>query len=94
MDFNSDVLNAEGVVLVDFWAEWCPPCKIMLPAIDKLSQEFNIVKIDVESNNELAAEYNVSSIPLLLFFQNGEVVQRISGLVTEEAIRSEFERLI
>ncbi len=91
-NFEQEVLQDEQVVLVDFGAEWCPPCKAIAPAIEELATEYEGVakvgKLDVDENKSLAERYAIGSIPTLLFFRDGEVVDRIQGLVP----KSELDR--
>ena len=81
--FENDVLNSETPVLVDFWAEWCGPCKMIAPILDELTTEMDgqivIGKLDVDENPSTAMSYGVMSIPTLLLFKDGEPVERIVG---------------
>jgi thioredoxin 1 len=82
MDFKAEVLDIKGKVLVDFWAEWCGPCKMLAPIIDEISQEIDnlkIVKVDVDSYPEIASSYGVSSIPTVVIFEDGQVKDTIVG---------------
>lgn len=88
-NFEETVLRAEGPVLVDFWASWCPPCRMLGPTIDTIADERSGVnrvgKVDVDDNKELAARFGISSIPTVLIFMNGEVVKTFVGLQGREA---------
>jgi len=81
--FDADVLNSHVPVFVDFWAEWCGPCRIIGPIIDDLAKEFDgkvkFVKINVDENGEIADRYQIQSIPTLIIFKNGQQVNRIVG---------------
>jgi len=89
-NFESEVLQSEQPVLVDFWADWCPPCKAIGPVIEGLSTEFEAIaivgKVDVDANKSLAQRYAIGSIPSLLFFKNGEVVDRVQGVVPKSEL--------
>ena len=89
-NFEREVLNSEQPVLVDFWAEWCPPCKAIGPAIEELAAEFEgiaiVGKVDVDANQALAQRYAIASIPALLFFKDGQVVDRVQGVVPKSEL--------
>lgn len=91
-NFQSEVLNASETVLVDFWAEWCGPCKMIAPSLEELSEEFagkvKIVKVDIDENPQIAAQYGVRSIPTLAIFKGGEVVDIKAGAAPKGALSS------
>lgn len=92
--FQDEVLNFKGTVLVDFWAEWCGPCKMIGPSIENLAQKYagnpaiKIGKLNVDENQATAMKYSVMSIPTLLIFKNGEIVDTIVGLRPESDIEA------
>ena len=98
-DFQKEVLDTEGVTVVDFWAEWCGPCRVQGPIIDKLAEEFKgnskikFMKLDVDANPETASKYQILSIPSLLFFKGGERVDGFIGLQSEDRIREKASEL-
>lgn len=94
-NFQSEVLESDKPVLVDFWAEWCGPCKMIGPVIDQVSADLEgqakVVKVNVDEARELAVKYGVRSIPLLLFFKNGEVKDQIVGAnVTKDQLKAKL----
>jgi thioredoxin 1 len=97
-NFNSEVLNSEVPVLVDFWAGWCPPCRMIAPIIEELAKEYEgkvkIAKLNVDENPTKAIEYKVMSIPNLKFFKEGKVVDEIVGAVPKEQIKTKIEKII
>ena len=90
--FDREVLNSVNPVFVDFWAEWCGPCRAVSPAVEELSGEYkdkvDFVKVNVDQNNELAQKYSVFSIPTLAIFANGKVVAQTAGAASKDKIRS------
>ena len=89
-DFDSVVLKSEIPVLIDFWAAWCGPCKLIGPIVEELAGEyagkFKICKLDVDNNQKTAFQYGIRSIPTVLIFKNGEVVDSILGAVPKQKI--------
>ncbi len=83
--FENEVLKSDKPVMVDFWATWCAPCRMIAPVVEELSKEFDgkakIVKLDVDANPAVASKYGIMSIPSLLFFKNGQVVDKVIGAV-------------
>ncbi|WP_270179514.1 thioredoxin [Alkalihalobacillus sp. CinArs1] len=88
-DQNFNQETSEGLVLADFWAPWCGPCKMIAPVLEELDAEMTdvkVVKIDVDENQETASKFGVMSIPTLLVFKNGEVVDQVVGFQPKEAL--------
>lgn len=83
---NFDEQISSGLVLVDFWAPWCGPCRQLIPILDRLSERFNIAKVNIDENPVLAKRFNVSAIPTLLVFKDGLLITSRVGLQTESAI--------
>lgn len=95
---NFDQLTAGPLTVVDFWAPWCGPCKMMAPVMDKLEQRFGgqikFVKMNVDGNQEIAQRYKVMSIPSLILFRDGEAKEKVTGVYPEAKLAHYFERKI
>jgi thioredoxin 1 len=96
--FTDDVINSDKIVLVDFWAEWCGPCRMVSPILDEIGAEYadklEIVKVNVDEEPHLAAEYQITGIPAMKVFQNGKIVREMVGAKPKPALLADLEGLI
>ncbi|MGH7668453.1 MAG: thioredoxin [Gemmatimonadaceae bacterium] len=94
--FEQEVEKSAGLTIVDFWATWCGPCRMIAPVLDQLATEYagkvKVAKLDVDTNIKTATRFNVRSIPLLLFFKDGKVVDQIVGAVPRAHIESKLQQ--
>ncbi len=97
-NFDTEVVNSDIPVIIDFWAEWCVPCKMIGPVLAEISEEYKgklkVAKVNVDEAGELASEYNIISIPTLLVFNKGEVVKQQVGAVSRQVIEGLFKDLL
>jgi thioredoxin 1 len=92
--FQSEVLEAESPVLVDFWAPWCGPCRVVHPILEEIAverEDLRIVSINVDDNQQTAAQYEILSIPTLLLFRDGEIAKRVIGALPKKRLEAELE---
>jgi thioredoxin 1 len=93
-NFQAEVLESDKPVLVDFWAAWCGPCRVVAPVLEEIASErddLRIVKLDVDANQQTAANYDVLSIPTMILFKNGQVAKKIIGAYPKKRLESELE---
>ena len=94
-NFSSEVLENDKLVLVDFWAEWCGPCKQISPRLEELANKYSenltVFKVNVDENTEVPVEYGIRNIPTLLIFKNGEVVDKVVGVVPKQQLIDKLE---
>jgi len=97
-NFDEIVLKSDKPVIVDFWAEWCGPCRIVGPIVSELAEEYQdkavVAKLDVDSNPGISAKYGIRNIPTILFFKNGENVDKQVGVVPKSSIESKLQALL
>jgi thioredoxin 1 len=96
-NFETEVLKSDQPVLVDFWAEWCMPCRMLAPTIDKIAEAYvgkvKVGKVDTDSNREVAMKYQISAIPTVILFKDGQVAQKFVGLKQEKEFKEAIDSL-
>lgn len=97
-NFDSEVVKSNLPVLVDFWASWCAPCRMIAPVVEELAKEYNgklkVAKLDVDANREIAMSYGIMSIPTLLIFDNGQVADQLVGAVPKSMLVDKIKRVL
>ena len=97
-EFQGTVLESDTPVFVDFWADWCGPCKMIAPVVEELAEEFdgrfNFTKVDVDANPKVAMQFGIRSIPTLLLFKDGKVAEQIVGAVPKAILKRKIEKVL
>ena len=97
-NFNAEIINSDLPALVDFWAEWCGPCRMVSPVVEELANDYKgkikVAKMDVDQNRETPTRFGIRNIPTLIFFKGGEVTQTIIGVQPKSQIEEEIKKLL
>ncbi|MEO5358266.1 MAG: thioredoxin [Nitrospirae bacterium YQR-1] len=96
--WDSEVLQTQGLVLVDFWAVWCGPCRMVAPIVEELAREFvgkvKVVKLNTDENPDIASKYKIMGIPTLMFFRNGDKIDQLVGAVPKAQLKEKIQTLL
>ena len=97
-NFDKEILESESLVMVDFWAQWCGPCKVLDPVIEEITNDYKgkvvVGKVNVDDNNELASKYGIMSIPTMKFFKGGKIVGELVGAAPKASIEKEIKKYL
>jgi len=97
-NFEDEVINSDIPVLVDFWAEWCMPCKMLTPTVEELAEEYDgklkVGKVDTDGNRDISLQHGISAIPTLMIFKGGEVVKRLVGLQQKADLKAVIDEVL
>ena len=98
LTWDKEVLQSQGVVMVDFWAVWCGPCKMIAPTVEELAKEYagkvKVAKLNTDENPDIASRYKIMGIPTIMFFKNGERVDQVVGAVPKTQLKSKIDSLL
>jgi len=96
--WDRDVLKYQGLVMIDFWAAWCGPCRIVAPTVEELAKEYTgkikVMKLNTDNNPDIASKYNIMGIPTLMFFKDGRKLDQIVGAVPKQQLKEKIESLL
>jgi len=96
--WDSDVLKYQGLVMIDFWAAWCGPCRIVAPTVEELAKEYTgkikVMKLNTDDNPDIASKYNIMGIPTLMFFKDGRKLDQTVGAVPKQQLKEKIESLL
>jgi thioredoxin 1 len=96
--WEKEVLNSSGLVMIDFWAVWCGPCRIIAPTVEELAKEYagkvKILKLNTDDNPDIASKYKIMGIPTLMFFKNGQKVDQVVGAVPKPQLKAKLDSLL
>jgi len=97
-NWEDEVLKAEGLVMIDFWAAWCGPCRMISPTVEELAKEYKgkikVLKLNTDENSEIATRYKIMGIPTIMFFKNGVKLDQIVGVVPKQQLKAKIESFL
>ncbi len=97
-NWDSEVLKAQGLVMIDFWAAWCGPCRIISPTVEELAKEYTgkvkVMKLNTDENSDIASRYKIMGIPTIMFFKDGTKVDQIVGVVPKQQLKSKIDSFL